>query len=102
MSMVVTSQSGELYTGKEYDPHCPDALHTQLILWPMSVAPKQIPPERKEGGVEQSAPPPQISPCGFECVLPGLETTQRSAADPCDQCGGQDHHRGNPQARKQS
>lgn len=68
-----------------------------VILWSMSVAPKQIPPERKEGGVEQGAPPSQIRSCGFECLLPALETTQRSAADPGNQCGGQDHHRGNPQ-----
>lgn len=61
------------------------------------IASKQIPPDRKEGAVEQGTPPPQIGPYGFEYLLPGLETTQCSAADPGDQYSGQDHHCGNPQ-----
>jgi len=88
MSIVVASQSGEFDAGKEHEPYCSDALHAQSILWSMSVAPKQIPPEYKEGAVEQGTPPPQIGPYGFECLLPDLETTQRSAADPCDQRSG--------------
>ena len=97
MSMVVTSLSGEFDDGKEHEPYCPDAFHAQSILGSMSIAPKQIPPERKEGAVEQGTPPPQIGSYGFECLLPGLETTQRIAADPGDQCDAQDHRRGNSQ-----
>ncbi|KWV75423.1 hypothetical protein PFLuk1_01171 [Pseudomonas fluorescens] len=98
----MTSQSGELDADKEQEPYCPDAFYAPSILWSMSVAPKQIPPECKESAVEQGTPPSQIGPYGFECLLPGVETTQRGTTYPSDQCGGQDHHRNHPQTRKQS
>jgi hypothetical protein len=99
MSMVVTSLPGEFDDGKEHESYCPDAFHAPSILWSMSITPKQITPECKESAVEQGTPPSQIRPYGFECLLPSLETAQCSAADPGDQCGGQDHHRGNSQTR---
>ncbi|MNU09725.1 hypothetical protein D3C72_2564660 [compost metagenome] len=54
---------GEFDAGKEQEPYGPDAFHALSILWSMSVTPKQIPPKRKEGAIEQGTPPSQIRSC---------------------------------------